>query len=223
MAAPDGPAHPRAARAGGPQGGLARRRPAPALDHQGRDDALALVPLLTCFDPVRVVSSSALRCTETVAPYAAHVGAPVEVDDAFLVPGRVHDSSHRTGLVDQAPALERLLAAGVPTLVCAHRENIPELLALACAYLGAKPPPEPYLPKSGFWVLQAAESNLAGIERYDVSAPDLAPCSARTRATSRATRDTPSVRLNPGNSRALRSNRTLSGDSEPSRCVTYGT
>ncbi len=142
------------------------------LDHQGRADALALVPLLTCFGPVRVVSSSALRCTETVAPYAAHVGAPVEVDDAFLVPGRMHDSSHRTELADPVPALERLLAAGVPTLVCAHRENIPELLALACDYLGAKPPPEPHLAKSSFWVLQAAESNLAGLERYDVSAPD---------------------------------------------------
>ena len=141
------------------------------LDHQGRADALALVPLLSCFDPVRVVSSSALRCTETVAPYAAHAGAPVEVDDAFLVPGRVHDSSHRTGLADPAPALERLLAAGVPTLVCAHRENIPELLALACDYLGAKLPAEPYLAKSSFWVLQAAESSLAGLERYDVSAP----------------------------------------------------
>ena len=139
------------------------------LDHQGRADALALVPLLACFEPVRVVSSSALRCTETVAPYAAHVGAPVEIDDALLVP--VRDSAHRTERADPAPAVGRLLAAGVPTLVCAHRENIPELLALACDYLGAKPPRELHLAKASFWVLQAAESSLAGMERYDVAAP----------------------------------------------------
>jgi hypothetical protein len=73
------------------------------------------------------------------------------------------------------PATARLLAAGVPTLVCAHRENIPELLRAACGYLHAKPPPDPSVSKTGFWVLQAAGSTLAGIERYEVSASGLSP------------------------------------------------
>jgi 8-oxo-dGTP diphosphatase len=66
----------------------------------------------------------------------------------------------------------RLLAAGVPTVVCAHRENIPEILRAACKHLGAKPPPDPSVRKAGFWVLQAGESTLAGRERYEVSARD---------------------------------------------------
>ena len=67
--------------------------------------------------------------------------------------------------------MARLLADGAPALVCAHRENIPDLLRAACEYLGAKPLPDPSLPKAGFWVLQAGESTLAGLERYAVSRP----------------------------------------------------
>jgi 8-oxo-(d)GTP phosphatase len=145
------------------------------LDTRGQADALALVPLLACFEPVRVVSSPALRCTATVAPYAAHCGAPVEADAAFGVPDRSGDSSlSRTDVGDPVSSTTRLLATGVPALVCAHRENIPELLRAACEYLGAKPPPDPSVPKAGFWVLQAGESTLAGMERYEVPALDLA-------------------------------------------------
>jgi len=142
------------------------------LDTRGRADALALMRLLTCFEPVRVVSSPALRCTETVAPYAAHIGAPVEAEDAFGVPARVRDASGtEPGYRDDPPAVvARLLADGVPALICAHRENIPDLLAAGCAYLGATPPADPYLAKGSFWVLQASESTLAGMERYDVAA-----------------------------------------------------
>ena len=62
-----------------------------------------------------------------------------------------------------------MLADGVPTLVCAHRENIPDILAVACRVLGAPPPEDPSLPKGSFRVLQAAETTLAGVERYDLS------------------------------------------------------
>jgi 8-oxo-(d)GTP phosphatase len=143
------------------------------LDAQGEADAQALVLLLACFGPVRVVSSPALRCTATIALYAAHIGAPVEVDAAFGVPDRAGGSSlSRTDMGDPGSAITRLLADGVPALVCGHRENIPELLRAACEYLGAKPPPAPSVPKAGFWVLQAGTSTLAGMERYDVSSPD---------------------------------------------------
>ena len=140
------------------------------LDRKGQAGALALVPLLACFDPVRIVSSPAVRCTETVAPYAAHVGAPIEVDHALTVPDRA--PAARTSPDHPVTDVARLLADGVPTLVCAHRENIPQLLGGACEHLGAKPPSDPSLPKAGFWVLQAGESTLAGLERYELPRPD---------------------------------------------------
>ena len=140
------------------------------LDREGQAGALALVPLLACFDPVRIVSSPAVRCTETVAPYAAHVGAPIEVDHALTVPDRA--PAARTSPDHPVTDVARLLADGVPTLVCAHRENIPQLLGGACEHLGAKAPSDPSLPKAGFWVLQAGESTLAGLERYELPRPD---------------------------------------------------
>ena len=142
------------------------------LDRKGQAEALALVPLLACFDPVRIVSSPAVRCTETVAPYAAHIGAPIEVDHALTVPDRAQAFSARTSPDHPVTDVARLLADGVPTLVCAHGENIPQLLGGACEYLGAKPPSDPSLPKAGFWVLQAGESTLAGLERYELPRRD---------------------------------------------------
>ncbi len=142
------------------------------LDRKGQAEALALVPLLACFDPVRIVSSPAVRCTETVAPYAAHIGAPIEVDRALTVPDRARAFSARTSPDHPVTDVARLLADGVPTLVCAHGENIPQLLGGACEYLGAKRPSDPSLPKAGFWVLQAGESTLAGLERYELPRRD---------------------------------------------------
>ena len=142
------------------------------LDRKGQAEALALVPLLACFDPVRIVCSPAVRCTETVAPYAAYIGAPIEVDHALTVPDRAQAFSARTSPDNPVTDVARLLADGVPTLVCAHRENIPQLLGGACEYLRARPPSDPSLPKAGFWVLQAGESTLAGLERYELPRRD---------------------------------------------------
>ncbi len=142
------------------------------VDRGGQADALALVPLLACFGPVRVVSSPAVRCTETVAPYAAHIGAPVEVDHALTVPDRAQVFSARTRPDNPVSDVARLLADGVPALICAHRENIPRLLGGACECLGATPPSDPSLPKAGFWVVQAGESLLAGLERYELPRGD---------------------------------------------------
>ena len=107
-----------------------------------------------------------------MAPYAAHIGAPIEVDRALTVPDLSQAYSARTSPDNPVTDVAQLLADGVPTLVCAHRENIPQLLGGACEYLGAKPPSDPSLPKAGFWVLQAGESTLAGLERYELPRRD---------------------------------------------------
>ena len=50
------------------------------LRSEGHAQAQALVPLLTAYGPTRLVSSAALRCVDTVDPYAADLGVRVEVD-----------------------------------------------------------------------------------------------------------------------------------------------
>jgi 8-oxo-dGTP diphosphatase len=142
------------------------------LDARGAADARALAGLLACFAlTARVISSPALRCTETVHPFAASFGGTVEADVSLAPPGRSAVFS-RTDPVD---SLRRLLADLVadrrPAVLCLHRENLRDALAAACSVLGAPAavPADPSLAKGGFWVAHTAAGELAGLERYDVS------------------------------------------------------
>jgi hypothetical protein len=56
-------------------------------------------------------------------------------------------------------------------VVCAHRENVPLLLAAASARLGSSAPAGPSLRKGAFCVLHVADGALAGAERHEPS-PD---------------------------------------------------
>jgi len=141
------------------------------LDAKGDVDALALAGLLPCFAPTaRVLSSPALRCTESVRPYAEAFGGTVDAEAALALSGRSGNSSSRTNRSDALTDLVRdLVAVDGPAVLCLHRENLPKALAAACAALGATAPPEPPdppLPKGGFWVVHMADRELAGLERY---------------------------------------------------------
>jgi 8-oxo-(d)GTP phosphatase len=146
------------------------------LDDSGRADAKTLADLLACFAPrARLISSTAARCTETLRPLAQLTGEQVrEVPSLY-----VHHKSSRTGSADYGPGIDSLIreaiASGEPTVVCAHRENLPDLRAAALAALtghvpaGEMPSDDAAqdlfeLPKewddtlntSGFWVLNVA-------------------------------------------------------------------
>jgi 8-oxo-dGTP diphosphatase len=126
------------------------------LDAEGERDASALTGLLQCFGVRRVVSAPAERCVATVRPYAARVGG-VEIEPAFDV---------RAGAgPDAEKAAAELAAADDPVIICAHRENLPVLVAAACAELGAGPPQGKPLRKGEFLVLHRA-GGLAAAERY---------------------------------------------------------
>jgi len=134
---------------------------------------VALADLLACFAPrARLISSPALRCTESLQPYAARFGGSVETRAVLAVPGRAADShSARTDGADTLQSLFRsLVAAGQPVVACLHRENLPLALAAACSVLGAPAPAEPdlSLAKGGFWVLHTASGELAAAERYEL-------------------------------------------------------
>ena len=142
------------------------------LDEHGAADARALASLLACFAPVaRVISSPALRCTETVRPFAATFGGTVEAEACLVPYGRSAVFSSRTGLAD---ALRRLLSGLVadrrPVILCLHRENLTDILAELCSALGAPVamPADPSLPKGGFWVAHGAAGELAALERYEL-------------------------------------------------------
>ena len=180
------------------------------LDDAGRSDAKSLADLLTCFAPrPRLISSTALRCTDTLRPLSELTGEPVRTEPSLSL----NNESSPAGVTDPAARLVALfretIAAGEPAVVCAHRENLPLVQAAALAALTgrtagstdgdpghgvsgdaiAQLPKEwdETLPTSGFWVLNVAAPPPAGEEAEPepaapptVSGP-VAPASRRWR------------------------------------------
>jgi broad specificity phosphatase PhoE len=91
-----------------------RERP---LDDTGRRQAAELVSLLRSFEPVRVCSSPATRCIQTVEPTAASLGLEVEVLEAL----NEGDSADAIELV-------RSLAGGETVVLCSHGDIVPDVL-----------------------------------------------------------------------------------------------
>ncbi len=133
------------------------------LDVGGAADADRLAPLLAAFGRCAVVSSAAERCVATVRPYAALTGMAIEVD-----PWLTAERGAGVTVAQQARAGEAA-AVGQPVILCAHRENLPGLLAAACARLKAETPAGLPLRKGAWRVLHTADGRLAGTERHEVA------------------------------------------------------
>jgi phosphohistidine phosphatase SixA/8-oxo-dGTP pyrophosphatase MutT (NUDIX family) len=137
------------------------------LDAQGAAEADLLAELLASYGRCRVLSSAAERCVATVRPYAAAIGTQVEIEPAFTVPGPAGAGSDGTAVA--ARRVADLVAAGEPTLLCAHGENLPVMTAAARAVLKANPvKADSPLPKGTFLVLQLSDGALVSAERHDL-------------------------------------------------------
>jgi 8-oxo-dGTP diphosphatase len=148
-----------------PKSGWEREHRLRPLDDAGRADAMTLASLLACFAPTaRVISSSAVRCTQTVRPYAELAGAEIQSESSLDI--------SRTDPGVSAALIAGAVAARQPTVFCAHRENLPLLLRAALDALGALGLPagvrDP-LPTGGFWILHMADGGLVAAEAYDLS------------------------------------------------------
>lgn len=91
----------------------------------GQRQARSLVPFLDAFGVRRVVSSSALRCVQTVQPAARALDLPLEGWDELTEETFRQDP-------DPARLVSAVLAAevgrtGVPTVVCGHRPVLPTM------------------------------------------------------------------------------------------------
>ena len=156
------------------------------LTAQGWAEAGQLAELLVSYGRCRVLSSAAERCLATVRPYAAAVGAEVEIDPAFTVPSAAVGAG--SGQSEAARRAADLAGSGVPTLICAHRENLPTITLAARSALGAGPAgsgevgaesadlgylasasDEPDMRKGGFIVFQSAGSVLVSAEEHNLA------------------------------------------------------
>jgi 8-oxo-dGTP pyrophosphatase MutT (NUDIX family)/phosphohistidine phosphatase SixA len=106
------------------------------LAAQGHTQAQALAGLLACFGRPRIVSSPAVRCVDTVRPFAGKQRTIIDVDPALS------EAAHAAAPRAAASWIRALIAEGEPTVVCSHREVLDDLMAAVLAQAGlARPVP----------------------------------------------------------------------------------
>ena len=128
------------------------------LSGPGLAQADALAEILASYQPAQVVSSGAERCLATIRPYAALTGASIETEPAF--------GADNASAGQARQRIGDIAACEKPVIVCAHRENLPLLIAGACEQLGVAPWQGPPLYPGGFVVLHMAAGRLAAAEQH---------------------------------------------------------
>lgn len=86
------------------------------LTESGTARASALVPLLGAYGVRRVVTSPAVRCAQTVEPYAHDISTFLEVDDRL-------SEQTRFGQVNRS--ITAMLDRKKPVVLCTHRPTLP--------------------------------------------------------------------------------------------------
>ena len=134
------------------------------LTKQGIADARALVPPFTALGLTRMVSSDAVRCVDSVQPFADAIGMPVELQPVLSEERYIE---HPLG----AEKLTRaLLADGARTVVCSHRPVLPEVIQAAAEQAPELAPKEP-LDVGDFVVFHHRGSVPVAVERFDIGGP----------------------------------------------------
>ncbi len=86
------------------------------LTERGADRAEQLVPLLGAYGVRRVISSPAVRCTQTIEPFANDIKTFLEIDDRL---------SEDTRFADVNRSVSAMLDSKKPVVLCTHRPTLP--------------------------------------------------------------------------------------------------
>lgn len=101
------------------------------LTSRGQEQATAVVGILAAYGPEHAITSPAVRCRETIAPFAASIGAAAEVE------GSISQSAY-----DEDASLEelvaRLLRERRGAVLCSHSPVVPELVAAVADATGTR-------------------------------------------------------------------------------------
>ena len=128
--------------------GADKRRP---LTKGGAERAAQLKDLFAAFGALRIASSTAVRCVQTVNPYAQAAGLPVRGYASLT------EESHRKNPDATVAAFAALLGKKRSRVVCVHRPTLPIIVALLRSHItgktrGALPRTMPFLPAGGVLV-----------------------------------------------------------------------
>jgi 8-oxo-dGTP diphosphatase len=92
------------------------------LDAVGRAQAGTVARVLAAYGVTRLVSSSSVRCADTLAPYAAGSGSRLVTRDSLSEEG------YEANPVKAPKHLRRLVERGEPAALCTHGPLLPTLL-----------------------------------------------------------------------------------------------
>lgn len=135
-------------------GGKGKDRP---LNETGRVQARTIEAVLTAYGAQVLHSANSLRCLETLHPYATKTGTTVR--DAKDLRGSHFDIPYALAIVARA------IDAAVPTVICAHRAGLHELLT-ELTRRAHTPLSDPVtIPAAGWIVLHLDRTRLAGMDR----------------------------------------------------------
>ncbi|WP_328528752.1 NUDIX domain-containing protein [Nocardioides sp. NBC_00368] len=122
------------------------------LDDTGRTQAVTLAGLLMAYDIRRVITSTSVRCTQSVAPYAGLAGIASEQM-------RLLSEEGAEGGSVSALAADILRDLAVPTVICTHRPVLPWIFD----GLGVR---DPKLEKGELMVLHVQEGEVRTAEAF---------------------------------------------------------
>jgi 8-oxo-dGTP diphosphatase len=132
------------------------------VDAVGESEAAALAELLALCQPGRLVSATPRRCVQTLAPLAAALDLPIEVDASF-------DEATNQRMPEAAGDRLVQLAFFPGTTVCSQGGVIaPTLARLVALHGGPRRPAEAYATGKGAgWLLAFAGDRLVGLDPID--------------------------------------------------------
>jgi phosphohistidine phosphatase SixA/8-oxo-dGTP pyrophosphatase MutT (NUDIX family) len=122
------------------------------LDAAGLARARSIAPVLTAYGIRRLVSSPSLRCTDTLRPFAAQLGAAMRTKDGLSEEGYAAEPARAVR------HLERLVERGAPAALCSHGPVLPALLTTLLALVA---PDEPEADQVGAALRAAARDKMA--------------------------------------------------------------
>lgn len=121
----------------------------------GMHESARVVPLLAAYDASRVVSSPAVRCLQTVAPYSETTGWEIETRRRLT-------EEHATAK-GVAKVVDELLEGGRGAVLCSHRPVLP----LVYDALGLRPGQRGHeLEPAEMLVVHVRKGNVVAIERH---------------------------------------------------------
>ena len=138
-----------------------RGAPAQELSRSGRDQAVALVPVLDGLAVDDLRSADVPACVEMLGPYAESAGLTVQRDDRLTTdgfPGNERD------LADQVRAQA---TSGASLAVCGPQRVISGLLHALGDHAAVRPPHDTAVKKGGWWLLHHRDGAITAYERHE--------------------------------------------------------